>query len=62
MISDVRINNIRYAMIGQLQNPSPGFEDVIKAHFYLKKDRLLQASILIKSDCCSFTTIILFAC
>ncbi len=41
-ISDVRINNIKYAMIAQLQNPSQGFEDVIKAHFYLKKDRLLS--------------------
>jgi len=29
-------------MIGQLQTPSQGFEDVVKAHFYLKKDRILQ--------------------
>ena len=43
-ISDVRINNIRYAMVAQLQNPSPGFEDVVRAHFYLKKDRILQVS------------------
>ncbi|ELU17166.1 hypothetical protein CAPTEDRAFT_195632 [Capitella teleta] len=39
---DVQINTIKYAMIGQLQNPSHGFEDVIKAHFYLKKERILQ--------------------
>jgi hypothetical protein len=32
-------------MIGQLQNPSHGFEDVIKAHFYLKKDRILQVNM-----------------
>ena len=29
-------------MVGQLQNPSQGFEDVVKAHFYLKKERILQ--------------------
>jgi len=29
-------------MIGQLQNPSQGFEDVVKAHFYLKRDRIQQ--------------------
>jgi baculoviral IAP repeat-containing protein 6 len=39
---DIRINTIKHAMIGQLQNPSQGFEDVIKAHFYLKKERILQ--------------------
>lgn len=39
---DVRINNIKYAMIGQLQNPCPGFEDVIKAHFFIKRERILQ--------------------
>jgi len=31
-------------MVGQLQNPSPGFEDVIRAHFYLKKDQILEVS------------------
>lgn len=36
-------------MIGQLQNPSHGFEDVIKAHFYLKRDRILQV--------CSYTSL-----
>lgn len=39
---DIRINTIKHAMIGQLQSPSQGFEDVVKAHFYLKKDRILQ--------------------
>ena len=29
-------------MIGQLQDPFPGFEDVIKTHFYLKKERIIQ--------------------
>ena len=41
-VSDVLINNIKYAMIAQMQNLTPGFEDVIKTHFYLKRDRLLQ--------------------
>jgi len=40
--ADIRINTIKHAMVGQLQNPSLGFEDVVKAHFYLKKDRILQ--------------------
>ncbi len=44
MFSDVRLNNIKYAMIAQMQNPSPGFEDVIKTHFFLKKDKLLAVS------------------
>lgn len=41
---DIRINTIKHAMVGQLQNPSPGFEDVIRAHFYLKKDQILEVS------------------
>ncbi|XP_064605655.1 LOW QUALITY PROTEIN: baculoviral IAP repeat-containing protein 6-like [Liolophura sinensis] len=40
--ADVRINNIRYAMIGQLHNPTPGFEEVIKTHFYLKRERIIK--------------------
>lgn len=38
----VRTNNINYAMVAQLQHPHPGFEDVIKTHFYMKKDRILE--------------------
>ena len=38
----VRYTNIKYAMIGQIKNPSPGFEEVIKRHFYLKKDQILK--------------------
>lgn len=38
----VRINNINHAMIAQLQHPHPGFEEVIKTHFYMKKDRILE--------------------
>lgn len=39
---DIRINCINHAMIGPLQNPPPGFEEVIRSHFYLKKEHILQ--------------------
>ena len=29
-------------MVGQLTNPPKGFEDVVKAHFYLKRHVLLE--------------------
>ena len=35
-------NNLKYAVVGQLTNPPEGFEDVVRAHFYLKQDFLLQ--------------------
>jgi len=31
-------------MVAHLQNPPPEFADVIKAHFYLKKKKILEAS------------------
>ena len=37
----VRYCNIRFAMIDQLRNPSKGFENVIRRHFYLKKDEIM---------------------
>ncbi|KAJ8306122.1 hypothetical protein KUTeg_016667 [Tegillarca granosa] len=40
--SDVCYNNIKYAMLSQLQSPPPEFADVIKAHFYLKKQKILE--------------------
>ncbi|XP_062509356.1 baculoviral IAP repeat-containing protein 6-like isoform X2 [Corticium candelabrum] len=40
--AEVRVNTIRHAIIGQLRNPSPGFEDAIRMHFYLKKERVLK--------------------
>ncbi|XP_074643918.1 uncharacterized protein LOC141900782 [Tubulanus polymorphus] len=39
---DVQINCIKYAMLDQLRHPSPGFEEVIRTHFYYKKEKLLQ--------------------
>ncbi|XP_070564191.1 probable ubiquitin-conjugating enzyme protein 17 [Ptychodera flava] len=38
----VRVNNIKYAILAQLRNPSPAFEGVIKTHFRLKRDKILQ--------------------
>ena len=37
-------NNLKYAVAGQLTNPPEGFEDVVRAHFYLKRDVLLEVS------------------
>jgi baculoviral IAP repeat-containing protein 6 len=39
---DVFRNNLKYAVLGQLQNPPEGFEDVVKSHFYLKRDALCK--------------------
>lgn len=36
----IRVATIEHAMVGQLRRPSPGFEDVIKAHFYYKRDAI----------------------
>uniref|UniRef100_A0A915DIM1 UBC core domain-containing protein n=1 Tax=Ditylenchus dipsaci TaxID=166011 RepID=A0A915DIM1_9BILA len=38
--ADVRVNNVRWAMLEQLQRPPLAFEDVIKKHFWLKKDEI----------------------
>ena len=40
-------NNLKYAVLGQLTNPPEGFEDVVRAHFYLKRDVLLEVSLVI---------------
>jgi len=37
---NIRVATIRFAMLGQLKSPPPGFEAVIRSHFYLKKDFL----------------------
>lgn len=38
----VRFGNIAYAMNQMLQNPPINFEKIIKTHFYLKKNRILE--------------------
>ena len=39
---DVFKNNLKYAIIGQLMNPPEGFEQVIRAHFFLKRQSLIN--------------------
>lgn len=41
-LTDVCYNNIKYAMIGHLQNPPAEFSEIIKAHYYMKKDKLIK--------------------
>ena len=41
-LSDLQLYSVKYAMIDQLRNPCPEFEEVIRTHFYLKKDRILE--------------------
>ena len=38
----VRYNNIRVCMIDMIKNPPKGFENIIKIHFFLKKERILR--------------------
>ncbi|CAK71945.1 unnamed protein product (macronuclear) [Paramecium tetraurelia] len=38
----VRYCNIKYAMIDQIRDPPKGFETIIKRHFYLKKQEILE--------------------
>jgi ubiquitin-activating enzyme E1 len=38
----VRLCNIKYGMIGQIENPSKGFENAIRAHFVMKKQKVLD--------------------
>jgi hypothetical protein len=38
----IRYCNIKYAMIDMIDNPPPGFEKVIRANFYLKKNVILR--------------------
>jgi hypothetical protein len=38
----VRYTNIKYAMLENIKNPPKGFESVIRRHFYLKKNEILE--------------------
>ncbi|KAH3764663.1 Ubiquitin-conjugating BIR-domain enzyme [Pelomyxa schiedti] len=38
----IRCGTLDHAIIGQLQNPSPGFEEVIQKHFYLQQNRIIE--------------------
>jgi len=38
----IRLGTAEHAILGQLKCPSPGFEKIIKTHFFLKKDYVLK--------------------
>jgi len=40
----VRWGTVKYAMLDQLKNPSKGFEDVIRNHFRIKKEKVLRTT------------------
>lgn len=58
------MNNVRHAIIGQLKNPSPGFEDAVRMHFYLKKERILKVYdfVVIFHSVCIYTVLVLLYC
>jgi hypothetical protein len=37
----VRYGNVKWAMLDKLKNPTKGFEDMIKRHFYVKRQEIL---------------------
>jgi len=39
---NVFTNNLKYAILGQLRSPPDGFADVVKSHFYYKRDSLMK--------------------
>ncbi len=39
--ADQQQATVKFAMIEMLKNPPPNFEDVIRAHFYLKQKQIL---------------------
>ena len=39
----LRVATIQYGIVGQLRNPTPGFEDAIREHFRLKRDHIEAA-------------------
>ena len=42
--AEVRENTLRWAMLNQLRHPPNGFEKVVKAHFYLRRE-LVRAQL-----------------
>lgn len=38
----IQANNIRYAMVQQLRQPALGFEDVIRLHFSILKEEIMN--------------------
>lgn len=38
----VKLATIKYAITQQIKNPSKGFEDIIRKHFYVKRDIIIK--------------------
>lgn len=39
---NIRLRTMEQAMLAQLRKPTPGFEEVIKTHFYMKKKQIIK--------------------
>jgi hypothetical protein len=39
-------NNLRFAILDQLANPPHGFQDVVQAHFYIRRHSLIKVFFL----------------
>lgn len=48
--NEIRDGTIKFAIINQLKYPEEGFEDVIKTHFKLKKDKVIAYLKELKKD------------
>lgn len=42
-------NNLRHAILGQIASPPEGFEEVVRAHFFLKRHILLKVRNVLSS-------------
>lgn len=38
----VRIGTLNFAIINMIKKPPIGFEDIVRGHFYLKKETILE--------------------
>lgn len=39
---NIRLQNMKWAILNQIKNPTPGFENAIKNHFKMKKNEIVQ--------------------
>ncbi|VVU94950.1 Ubiquitin-conjugating enzyme [seawater metagenome] len=39
---NIRLQTLKWAIIDKIKNPSPGFENVIKKHFYHKREKVIS--------------------
>ena len=35
-------SNLKFGILEQINCPAPGFQDVVKRHFFFKRDKLIQ--------------------